>query len=354
MLRRFLIAAGALALTAGGAQAQAPDSAGSVTLGAFIDSYYAYDFGRPYPRQRAFVTQAARHHEFAINLAHVEAKYQSPRARARLALQAGTSVQVNYAAEPDTMGGFTNFFPHVQEAYAGIAVVPTLWVDAGIFLSHIGSESWISADNPTYTRSLPSEMAPYYQAGVRGTWQATPTLSAQLVVMNGWQRINENNGSKAAGLRVDWTATPELTLSYSNYFAGREAHGATGVQGWRTLHDVNARWSRGPTTVVATADLGTQAGETWYAASLLGRWWVTPSVGINGRVERFDDRDGVIVPLRTNGASVGVDVASGPALWRTELRAFFGSPDEVFPERESATGLSKSNAALVTSLSVRL
>lgn len=353
MLRRSLVAAGALALTAGGAQAQAPDTAARVTFGAFIDSYYGWDFGRPEGHQRALVTQAARHDEFAVNLAHVEARYQSPSVRARLALQAGTSVQVNYAGEPDSLGGVGNFFPHVQEAYAGVAVTPALWVDAGIFLSHVGSESWISADNPVYTRSLPSELAPYYQSGVRATWQATPALTAQLNLLNGWQNISENNGSKAAGLRLDWTASPALTLSYSN-FVGRERHGSDGDQGLRVLNDVSARWSRGPATVVGTVDVGTQEGDTWYAASLLGRWWVTPGVGINGRVERFDDADGVIVPLRTNGASVGVDVARGPALWRTELRTFFGSSEAVFPSRGGDDGLSKTNTALVTSLSVRL
>ncbi|HEU4562760.1 MAG TPA: outer membrane beta-barrel protein [Longimicrobium sp.] len=353
MLRRLSMVAGALALMAGAAHAQTPDTTARVTFGAFIDSYYAWDFGRPPGHQRALVTQAARHDEFAINLAHVEARYQSSSVRGRLAVQAGTSMQVNYAGEPDSLGGVTNFFPHVQEAYAGVAVTPALWIDAGIFLSHVGSESWISADNPVYTRSLPSELAPYYQTGVRATWQATPALTAQLNLLNGWQNISENNGSKAAGLRLDWTASSALTVSYAN-FLGRERHGSTGDQGLRVLNDVSARWSRGPATLVGTVDVGTQEGDTWYAASLLGRWWVTPTVGINGRVERFDDRDGVIVPLRTNGASVGVDVARGPALWRTELRTFFGSPDPFFPDRDGDEGLSDTNTAIVTSLSVRL
>jgi len=353
MLPRTFAAAGALALTAGAAHAQAADTTARLTFGAFIDSYYAYDFGRPEGHQRALVTQAARNDEFAINLAHVEARYTSARARGRLALQAGTAVQVNYAGEPDSLSGTSNFLPHLQEAYAGVAVSPSVWVDAGIFLSHIGSESWISADNPVYTRSLPSELAPYYEAGVRATWQATPSLSAQLSLLNGWQNISENNGSKAAGVRVDWTASPALTLSYSN-FVGRERHATEGDQGLRVLNDVSARWSRGPGTVIATADIGTQEGDRWYTASLLGRWWVTPAVGINGRVERYDDSDGVIVPLRTWGASAGVDVARGPALWRTELRGFFGSPDLFFPDRDGDQGLSKTNTALVTSLSLRI
>jgi hypothetical protein len=351
---RKIITAGALALAFPGVvHAQDADTTPRLTLGAFVDGYYAYDFGEPAGRDRLFTTQAARHNEFNINLAHVSAQYTAPTTRARLALQAGTSVQVNYSFEPEEIGGQTNHLPLVQEAYAGVAVAPTLWIDGGIFFSHIGSESWISIDNPTYTRSLPTEFAPYYQAGVRATWNATPTLTAQLNVINGWQVIAETNDDKAVGVRLDWAASPALTLSYSN-FIGREPHADTGEQGMRFFNDVSARYSSERTTLVGTMDVGTQEGDTWLAGSLLGRVWVTPGVGITARVERFDDEDGVIAPgLRTWAASAGLDVARGAAMWRTEAR-FFSADDDLFPSPDADGAPSNTNAAIVTSLSIRI
>jgi hypothetical protein len=352
---RKIITAGALALAfPAAAAAQEADTTPRLTFGAFIDGYYAYDFGRPESHDRAWTTQAARHDEFNINLAHVSVQYAAPTTRARLALQAGTSVQVNYAFEPEEIGGQTNHLPLLQEATLGVAVASTLWIDGGIFFSHVGSESWISIDNPTYTRSLPSEFAPYYQAGVRATWNATPTLTAQLNVINGWNLVAENNEGKAVGVRLDWTATPALTLSYSN-FIGREPHADVGDQGTRVLNDFSARFAPSEqTTVIGTVDVGTQEGDRWYAASLLGRHWVTRSLGINARVERFDDESGVVAPgLRTWGASVGVDVARGAAMWRTEAR-FFSGDDAIFPDRDTNDGLSETSTALVTSLSIRL
>lgn len=354
-MRRLLLA-GAAALLPAPLYAQAPaDTAGTVAFGAFVDAYYAYDFGRPESHDRAFTTQAARHDEFNLNLAHVEARYSSSRVRGRLALQAGTSVQVNYAAEPDELGGRTNFLPHLQEAFIGVSLAPGLWIDGGIMLSHLGSESWISSDNPNYTRSLASEFASYYEAGVRATWNATPALTAQVSVVNGWQNVAENNEDKAVGVRLDWTPLPAITLSYSN-FVGREPHATAGDQSLRVFHDFVARVAPSARSLlIGTFDVGTQDGDTWYAGSLVGRWWVAPTLGINGRVERFDDEGGVIVPgLRTWGASLGVDVARGPALWRTEARTFFGAEEEIFPDRGSGTGLSKTSTAVVTSLSVRI
>ncbi|HSU15338.1 porin [Longimicrobium sp.] len=345
----ILASLAALALPAA-ALAQAGDTTAHVTFGAFVDGYYAYDFNRPAGHDRPFTTQASRHDEFNLNLAHVEAKYQSSTVRGRLALQAGTSVQVNYAFEPDSLAGLPNYLPLVQEAWAGVAISPTLWVDAGIFLSHIGSEGWISMDQPTYTRSLVADYSVYYEAGVRASWQATPSLAATFVVVNGWQNISENNHDKAVGARLDWTASPAVIVSYSN-FVGREPGAATGDQDLRVLNDLSARITAGPLLVVPTVDVGTQDGDTWYGASLVGRYALTPTVALNGRVERYDDRHGVLTPgLRTNGASLGIDVARGPALWRTEVRALFGADDGTFP----AHGAPKSSdVAAVTSLAVR-
>ena len=350
-MMKTLILAGAAALALATPSLAQVDTTAHVTFGAFVDGYYAYDFNRPAGHDRVFTTQAQRHDEFALNLAHVDAKYQSTRARARLALQAGTSVHANYAAEPDSIAGFQNLLPLVQEAYAGIAVTPRLWIDGGIFLSHIGSESWVSLDNPNYTRSLAAEFSPYYETGVRATWQAHPSLVATAVVVNGWQNISETNHDKAGGLRLDWTASPSITVSYSN-FVGREASAATGDQDVRFFNDLSARIAPSSRVlIIPTFDVGTQDGDTWYGASLVGRYAVTPTVAVNGRVERYDDEDGVIAPgLRVNGASLGIDVARGPATWRTEVRGLFGADDAIFPGHD---GPKTSNVAAVTSIALR-
>ena len=186
---------------------------------------------------------------------------------------------------------------------------------------------------------------------MRATWQAAPSLVVTAAVVNGWQNVAETNHDKAGGVRLDWTASPGITVSYSN-FVGREASAATGEQDVRVFNDVSARITPSSRVlVIPTFDVGTQGGNTWYGASLVGRYALTPSVAVNGRVERYDDRDGVLAPgLRTNGASLGIDLARGPALWRTEVRGFFGAHDAIFPGHD---GSRKSDVAAVTSLAVR-
>lgn len=340
------------------AQASA-DTAVTVKFGAFVDGYYAYDFNRPNAIDRAFTTQAARHNEFNVNLAQVEAVLSGARVRGRLAVQFGTSVQSNYAGEPRVgaySGGDVSRF--IQEAVVGVKLSPRLWIDGGIFLSHIGSESWISRDNLTYTRSLIAEFSPYYQSGVKLSWQATPSLSAQLDVVNGWQNVSETNSSKAVGARLDWTASPMVTLSAYN-LVGNEAPDSVDAQ-LRIFQGASVRVV--PTerlTLVGSFDFGTQdlAGETgrWYGTSIIAHLQASPRTALVARVERYADPKQVIVVTGGNhafgasGASVGIDVTPAPrVLWRSELRTLAGR-DAVFPARD---GVKDGDTFLVSSLAL--
>jgi hypothetical protein len=364
-VKRFVCFAALLPCMPALAAAQsAPDTAVRVTFGGFVDTYYAYDAGRPVTLDRSFAgggtftTQPARHNEFNINLAYVEAALAGPRLRGRLALQAGTSVQSNYAAEP-TRGAISgpSLARHIQEAYAGYAVTPSLWVDGGVFYSHMGMESWASKDNPTYTRSLTAEYSPYYSSGVRAVWQASPRLAAHLHLVNGWQNISETNTDKGVGIRLDWAATPAATVSYYNFLNNESGSRR------RLFNGIGAKVVVGGTTLLGQLDAGSleapAAGggrSTWYGFTLVARQRLTPATAIIGRLERFDDEDqvniatGLAEPFQGNGASVGLDVAPAPrVLWRSELRGFFADA-AVFPDGTGAPR--KSGAFAVTSLAL--
>lgn len=343
---------------------QAPADAPRVTFAGYVDGYFAYDFGRPATLDRSYTTQAVRHSEFNVNLVFVEAKVDGDRVRGRLALQAGTSVQSNYAGEP-TVGGNSgpSLSQHIQEAVAGVRIGEGLWVDGGIFFSHVGSESWASRDNPNYTRSLNAEYSPYYEAGVKLTWTASDRVTAALNVVNGWQNISENNGGKAVGVRVDLAASPKVGFSAYNFIGNEQPTGSPART--RFFQGVSLRLTPSPSSqIVATADLGVQEGgpgedsHTWYGGALVGGYQVAPAVSLGGRVETYSDRDQVIVVtgtpdgLRTWGGSVNLDVVtSGRALWRTEIRALRAT-DPVFPDRDGTAALSRHNVVVVTSLAL--
>jgi hypothetical protein len=349
------------------AQSATPDTSVHVTFGAFVDGYYAYDFGRPASFDRSFAggalftTQPARHNEFNVNLVFAEVSVAGARVRGRFALQAGTSVQANYSGEPSrgVVSG-PSLGQHIQEAVAGYRLADRLWVDAGIFYAHMGEESWASRDNPTYTRSLVADYSPYYSSGVKLTWAATEKLTARVDVVNGWQNISENNSGKGAGIRLDYAPTPGATLSYYDFFSDEAGNRL------RTFNGVGARMTTGPLTLLGEADVGTQRRSradggtaSWYGLTAVARVLVAHRVAVSGRVERFDDRHQVVLatgglsasmpngPFRGDGASLGLDVVpERRVLWRTEIRGFRNAT-AIFPD--GPTGAPRKTGGFVVS-----
>jgi hypothetical protein len=302
-----------------------------------------------------------RHNEFNINLAHVSATISGDRLRGRVALQAGSSVQSNYAAEPaNGSNSGPTLSRHIQEATIGARIGNGLWVDGGIYFSYLGLESWISRDNPTYTRSLTAEYSPYYLSGARLTWQprGAGPWTVQLHVMNGWQNISETNSQKAVGVRIDYQASPSLLLTYGN-FIGNELPDAAPAQ-TRIFNQVMAKATLGGGTVVqGQLDYGKQEDFSWYGWNIAARRPLNERVAVSGRLEGFSDPDQVVIvtgtvdPLEAIGGSIGLDVGRlDRMVWRTELKVLRADAD-LFPSG-GAPNASRTNVLLVTSLALTL
>jgi hypothetical protein len=338
-----------------------PDQERPLVVSGFVDVYYGYDFGRPSSRERQFVTQAIRHNEFNLNLAHAALSLERTRIRGRLALQVGTSVQANYACEPaiGATSGAT-LSRHVQEALIGVRLARSLWLDAGILLGYLGWEGWISRDNPTYTRSLVAELSPYYESGARLTWQVGSKLTVQGHLMNGWQKISEDNDAKAFGLRVDFIPTRGVTVAYGGFVGNERPSGLPPAT--RTFNQLMARIVRSRLALQAQVDYGREGSgaalREWYGAVAIARVTVASQLAVSARLERFADPDQVVAITGTsaglvvNGASFGLDLAIPGMLWRTELRGFRAS-QQVYP-RAGVPNATRTNGVLVTSLALTL
>lgn len=328
---------------------QNPVDSSRVRFGVFIDTYYAFDFNRPPGHDRAFTTQSVRHNEFNVNLAFVEATLDSKRVRGRVAVQAGTSVQANYTAEPrvGTISG-PDLSRFLQEARVGLALNQSLWMDAGIFLSSFGSEGWISRDNWTYTRSLVAEFSPYYESGLKLTWNRSSHLSAEGHLLNGWQNVSENNSAKALGFRVDYSPSPRFAFGF-DVFAGNENPDSSRavVRVWNDAIVTVTPFTHAG--VRATLDYGRQkiaSGENavWWGYSIVGRYEPTARVTLSARGEHFEDLHQVVVltgsdlAFRGSGWSAGFDLRPDPRLFcRFEFRQLTAS-SAVFPAINGFSG----------------
>lgn len=316
--------------------------AAQVKPGAFVDSYYAYDFNRPI--ERKFTTQPVRHNELNINMAYLDATLTSENYRGRLALQGGDSVRKNTESEP---GGET--LEYIQEAYLGHKFGET-WIDAGIFLGHIGAESWISKDNYTYSRSLNLDYVPYYSAGVRLHYE-----SFQFQILNGWSNISENNSAKAIGMQYK-----RSHFTYNNFFGDEEVVSTS--PRFRGYHNFIYHMADDKVwQFIGAFDVGHQSQQNnngidiWYATSLTARRVLDEKNAFAMRAEYYNDSHqanvitGSLNGFKVISTSVNFDhKILDNALWRNEVRGFY-SADKIYPEGKNK--LNHMDGFFVTSLS---
>jgi hypothetical protein len=330
-------------------------------LHAFVDAYYAFDFNEPVSGNRGLMGNGQthiyshnRHNEFAINQALIRASYSGNRIRGAFSLQAGTYPQANYAKEPA-------MFRNIYEAYAGYGITENLFVDAGVFASHIGFESAISMDNLTLTRSIMADNTPYYESGIKLSYEVNKKLSVKGLVLNGWQNIVENNKNKAIGSQLQFKPRENVLLNSSTFF-GKEAPSYDTVSTMRYFHNFYTKIDLRKISLIAAFDIGFQKKRVgqgaycWFNPNVIISYLVFSKVKVAARLEYYHDKNGVIVYTGTSrgfqnfAPSLNVDFKIHDDLvWRIEGRVF-KSKDRIY---QKSTSLSSMDIFVVSSLAIK-
>ena len=327
---------------------------------AYAELYYAYDFNQPEDHLRpTFLYSHNRHNEVNLNLGFIKASYAQENVRANLALGTGTYMNANYAWEPD-------FLQWVYEANAGVKISRNrnLWVDAGIFSSHIGLESAISLDCPTLTRSMAAENSPYYESGLKISY-TTPDEKWFFsgLLLNGWQRIQrpDGNNSLALGSQVTYTPSSKLKLNYSTFFGNDKPDDQKLLRHFHNLYAVADITSR--LKVFAGVDIGFEQKSisddewnTWLTPSVILHYSSSGKWSVAGRWEYYRDAEGVIIysgtpnGFQTHGYSLNIDYhISENASWRIDGR-MLQSKDRIFVRDQQSVN---NNFCVTTSMAIR-
>jgi hypothetical protein len=356
-MNRFLNVALACGLSAP-LFAQTADSTAKLTVSGYIEAYYSYDFNQPATNQRpAFVYSHNRHNEFNVNLGFVKAAYTNKRIRANIALMAGTYANANLATEPTTL---RNIF----EANVGIKLSKTqnVWLDAGVFSSHIGFESAISKDCWALTRSLMADNTPYYETGVKiGYTSGNGKWFLSGLVLNGWQQIRRADGNTrlALGTQITFKPTDKITLNSSTFLGSRPDD----TNRNRFFHNFYGIFQLTPKFgLVADFDYGVDQRQpssfdydSWASWAAILKYQFSSKVSMAGRIENYTDTKSLIITtntpngFRTNGFSVNIDYAPIlNAVWRIEAR-LLSSQDTIFEKNGQPTN---HNFTLTNSLAI--
>lgn len=317
-----------------------------IELSGFADVFYCFDFNQPKTDYRqTFFFNHNRHNEFNLNLGFIKLSVQHQKYRANIALQAGTYAADNYATEPQLL-------KNIFEANAGISLSSknNLWLDAGIFASHIGFESAISLDNWTLTRSILAENSPYYLSGAKLTYTPSKKLELTALVCNGWQHIQKIKGNSlpSFGTQLKLLPNEKITFNWST-FIGTDDPDTT-----RRMRFFNNLYGQFQLTnkigLITGFDIGNQQQskgsseyQYWFSPVIIARYSFNDHWTTAFRAEYYHDKSGVIIPtatingFKTMGFSLNIDYApANNVACRLEGR-WLNSQDKIFARNSSLT-----------------
>lgn len=331
----------------------------NLAISGYVETYYAYDFNEPKNNTRPyFFYSHNRHNEVALNLGFIKGAYDNGSVRANLALMAGTYANANLAAEEGVL-------KNVYEANAGVKLSKkaNLWVDAGIFSSHIGFESAVGKDCWTLTRSMLADNSPYYESGAKLSYTSpSGKWFVSGLVLNGWQRIQRPDGNKtlAFGHQLTYKPNSKVTLNISS-FVGNDKPNIE--KRMRYFHNLYGQFQlTDKLGLIAGFDIGaeqksknSESYNAWYSPVVIAQYRLTDKMVIAFRGEYYCDENGVIITtdtangFKTFGYSVNLDYNFyDNVAWRLEARSL-SSKDDIFMK---GNGTVNTNTFITTALAI--
>jgi hypothetical protein len=356
-MRKFLTAMFLLITSA--SLAQTDSSKSSITYSGYAEVYYSYDFGKPDNHERpAFFYNYNRHNEANLNLGFINASYVAKNVRANFGLMAGTYAQYNLSAEQSLLR-------NLWQANIGVklSAKKNLWLDAGVFPSHIGFESVIGKNCDVLTRSLIGENTPAYESGIKIGFTSDNNkwfLSALLI--NGWQRIARvpGNNTPAFGTQITFTPNAKITLNYSTFIGNDKPDSVAQMRYYQNFYALlqatdKFRITLGFDYCTEQKSKGSSDYNSLYSPVLILRYQCCKKTAIAVRGEYYKDKAGILIAtgtpngFQTFGYSLNLDYKiSDNILWRTEGRVL-NSKDKIFLSDKKADN---KNLFVTTSLAI--
>lgn len=236
-----------------------------------IDVNYSHSFNNPIDNTVVGSTALARNNEIQLSALHFGGDFQYKGARGRLMTQFGTRSTVVPRNDYSPYRGqyqLANIYRYLSEAYAGYHwdVKHGLNVDAGLFMSYIGLNSFYQVENWEYQASYTSDNTPWFFNGIRIQYFPTSKLKIEPWIVNGWQSYGKFNSMPGVGGNITYTPNSNVKLLTNNYY-GTDAAGLPGRKRFHSDNSVLFRYYDNPNSkkmskmaLSLTMDIGFEKG----------------------------------------------------------------------------------------------
>lgn len=243
-----------------------------VNWSIMVDANANHSFNDPIDHTVVGSTAMARTDEVEVSCAAIGGDFTFGDAHARIMTQFGTRSTVVPRNDYSPYRGQYNLadvYRYISEAYAGyhFNVMHGINVDAGMFMSYIGLNSYYQVENWEYQASFTSDNTPWFFNGIRVQIYPSAHVKIEPWIINGWQSYGMFNQLPGAGGNITWIPNSNIKLLSNDYY-GTDAAGLVGRHRfhsdnsflWRYYH--KPRTSKGITQMALsiTGDLGFEKG----------------------------------------------------------------------------------------------
>jgi hypothetical protein len=208
MSRKSMLLGSLLAFMIVRSFAQSNDSTSLFKFSSYVDAYYAYytdSVGHGNFQQ--FPSVSPRTEEFGLNIALLSLQYDAEKVRGIVTLQYGDIPKSAWSAS----------FNNIMEAHAGIRLLKWLWLDAGFFRTHFGTEGLLPKENLLSSIAINTFYEPYFESGARLQILAGKKFIWNIYGLNGYNIFEENNNKKSFGNLMTLALNDHWNFGYSNY-----------------------------------------------------------------------------------------------------------------------------------------
>ena len=253
-----------------------------------MDVNYTYSFNDPIDNTVVGSTALARNNEMQLSALHFGGDFNYHNARARFMTQFGTRSTVVPRNDYSPYRGqynLANVYRYLSEAYVGyhFEKMYGINVDAGLFMSYIGLNSFYQPENWEYQASFTSDNTPWFFNGLRLQLFPTKHLKVEGWIINGWQSYGRFNSMPGVGGNITWVPNSNVKLLTNDYF-GKDAAGL----------DKRVRFHSDNSLLVRYYNKPESKGVSRMAFSLTGDIGFEKGDGVNG----FNDNDSTKGPAQ--------------------------------------------------------
>lgn len=212
------------------------------TPSVLLDINYTYSFNNPIDNTVVGSTALTRHNEVQLSAVHVGGDFSYKQTRARVMTQFGTRSTVVPRNDFSVYKGqhdLADVYRYLSEAYAGYHI--DKWyginIDAGMFMSYIGLNSYYQAENWEYQASFTSDNTPWFFNGIRIQIFPLKNLKIEPWIINGWQSYGKFNSLPGVGGSITWMSLNSKVKLVTNNYYGTDA---VGIPERKRVHSDNS------------------------------------------------------------------------------------------------------------------